>query len=146
MGNKTHIFKPNPPDPEHGSAMVGIFWLIETAGGITHLLSEGVTLAQAEAYGDFLTFGPGHYDVWNGWRRRNTLGRDVSVLIRTDEYEDWPRGRVVFDGPKNQFVIYADRKLLTPTRIADICSRFHLGRMPFESRTDAHYRSRFSPS
>jgi hypothetical protein len=42
------------------------------------------------------------------------------------EYEDWPRGRIVFDHARDLFIIYADRKLLTPAMIARIKTQFHL--------------------
>jgi hypothetical protein len=41
-------------------------------------------------------------------------------------YEDWPRGRIVFDRPRNLFVLYADRKLITPATITRIETQFHL--------------------
>lgn len=54
--------------------------------------------------------------------------------------EDWPRkiawrrftqasrnrGRIVFDRARDLFIIYADRKLLTPATFARIETRFHL--------------------
>jgi hypothetical protein len=40
---------------------VGIFWVVQTTAGETHLLAAGCPLDQAEPYGDCLTYGPGHY-------------------------------------------------------------------------------------
>lgn len=124
---------------------VGVFWMVETAAGRVHLLTAAMLLAEAEPYGDFLTFGSGHYEVWSRWRSDKTLDRDVLVLVRTDEYEDWPRGRVVFDGVKQRFVIYADRKLLTVDRVAAITERFGIDPTAVVTHTDFHYRSRFTP-
>jgi hypothetical protein len=57
----------------------------------------------------------------------------LRALVRAHEYEDWPRGRIVFDRSRDLFVLYADRKLLTPAMIARIETQFHL---PVE-RTEA---------
>jgi hypothetical protein len=37
----------------------------------------------------------------------------LRALVRSYEYEDWPRGPIVFDQSRDLFIIYADRKLLT---------------------------------
>ncbi len=47
-------------------------------------------------------------------------------LIRADEYEDWPRGRIIFDQSKDRLVLYADRKLMLPGTIAQIQKRFSI--------------------
>ena len=51
-------------------------------------------------------------------------------------YEDWPRGRIVFDQSRDLFIIYADRKLLTPATIARLETQFHL----------PHYQSTETPN
>jgi hypothetical protein len=38
----------------------------------------------------------------------------LRAMVRSYEYGDWPRGRIVFDQSRNLFILYADRKLLTP--------------------------------
>jgi hypothetical protein len=44
----------------------------------------------------------------------------LHARVRSYEYEDWPRGRIVFDRSRDLFILYADRKLLTPATIAHI--------------------------
>jgi hypothetical protein len=88
---------------------VGIFWKIDEV-----LLIDRSPLAQAELYADCLTHPDDHYELWEGWRglgaqKLRTLG--YPTIIMTTEYEDWPRGRVVYDIPHALFVIYADRRL-----------------------------------
>jgi len=39
---------------------------------------------------------------------------------RRGRYEDWPRGRIVFDRSRELFILYADRKLMAPATIARI--------------------------
>jgi hypothetical protein len=50
----------------------------------------------------------------------------LRAIVRLYEYEDWPRGRIVFDRLRDLFVLYADRKLMTPEMIAHIQAQFHL--------------------
>jgi hypothetical protein len=104
---------------------VGIFWLVQIAGGETRLLTAGCPLDQAEVYGDCLTYGPGHYETWDHWRRDRTMEPALRALVRSHEYESWPRGRIVFDRSRDLFILYADRKLLTPARIARLKTQFH---------------------
>jgi hypothetical protein len=81
---------------------------------------------QAEPYGDCLTYGPGHYETWAHWRRDEAVDPALRALVRSYEYEDWPRGRVVLDRARDLFILYADRKLLAPATIARMATQFHL--------------------
>jgi hypothetical protein len=57
----------------------------------------------------------------------------LRAIVRSYEYEDWPRERIVFDRSRDLFVLYADRKLLTPATIARIETQFHLPPGPHRS-------------
>jgi hypothetical protein len=48
---------------------LGIFWMVQRANGELKLLTAGCPLDQAEPYGNYLTYGPGHYETWEHWRR-----------------------------------------------------------------------------
>ena len=52
---------------------LGIFWLVQTSNGEVKLLAAGCPLDEAEAYGDCLTYSPGHYKTWAQWRRDKTV-------------------------------------------------------------------------
>jgi hypothetical protein len=65
----------------------------------------------------------------------------LRALVRSYEYEDWPRGRIVFDRARDLFILYADRKLLTPATIARIKAQFHLPAGHTEVQSDWHYQS-----
>ena len=93
---------------------VAIFWLVQATEGEARLLAAGCPLDQAEPYGNCLTYGPGHYETWAHWRRDRTVEPALRALVRSYEYEDWPRGRIVFDRSRDLFILYADRKLITP--------------------------------
>jgi hypothetical protein len=120
---------------------VGIFWLAQSTDGETRLLTAGCPLDQAEPYGDCLTYGPGHYETWDHWRRDRAVDPAMRAIVRSYEYEIWPRGRIVFDRSRDLFIIYADRKLMTPATIARIEAQFHLPAERTEIQSDGHYQS-----
>jgi hypothetical protein len=127
-------------------AAVGIFWLAQTSNGKARLLTAGCPLDQAEPYGDCLSYGPGHYETWDHWRRDRTVDHVLRALVRSYEYEDWPRGRIVFDRSRDLFIIYADRKLRTPATIARIETQFHLPAQRTKVQSDWHYQSTETPN
>ena len=125
---------------------VGIFWLVQASNGEVRLLAAGCPLEQAEPYGDCLTYGSGHYETWAHWRRDRTMDPALRAIVRSSEYEDWPRGRIVFDRSRDLFVLYADLKLLTPATIARIATQFHLPAERTELQSDWHYQSNETPN
>jgi hypothetical protein len=60
------------------------------------------------------------------------------AVIATSEYEEWPRGRIVFNFAAQRFVVYADRQAFIYGE--KIRETFNL---PDDAvfRTDLHYRS-----
>lgn len=124
---------------------VGIFWVVEPKRGEPRLLTARCSLEFAESYGDCLTFGPGHCDMWEGWRKAGITDPSLRALIRAHEYEDWPRGRIVFDRSKDRFVLYADRKLMLPGTIARIQKQFSISTGQTTVETDFHYQSNETP-
>jgi hypothetical protein len=117
---------------------VGIFWRIANT-----LLVDRSGLSAAEPYGDCLTHAGGHYERWEEWRtlggaRLSTLG--YPVAIGGSEYDDWPRGRIVYEKPAKQFVVYADKRLHSEQTVASILKAFGLTGSPHRLMTDAHYR------
>jgi hypothetical protein len=120
-------------------------WVVQTPDGEARLLTTGCPLDQAEAYGDCLTYGRGHYEIWAHWRCA-TVDSALRALVQLSEYEDWPRGRIVFDRARDLFILYADRKLLTPAMIACIETQFHLSTERTEVKSDWHYQSTETPN
>jgi hypothetical protein len=116
-------------------------WVAQTSTGETRLLTAGCPLDQAEPYD-----GPGHYETWAHWPRDRTVDPALRALVRSHEYEDWPRGRMVFDRSRDLFILYAERKLLTPETIARIAMQFHLPLERTEIQSDLHYQSTETPN
>ena len=95
--------------------------------------------------GDRLGCPAGHYATWTAWQRRQPkppLLRALNGAMAA--YEAWSRGRIVFDCPTQRFVIYADRQLLGPHRLARIAAHFHLPPARTVAHTDPHYRNTLS--
>jgi hypothetical protein len=123
---------------------IGIFWGIPNPDHSWRILIDKISLADAEPYGDFLTHPRGHYDVWGKWQKLNATAlakRAIPEAVAFHEYEDFPRGRIVYHVKTRQFVIYADRRLQRPDILADIVSLFSLSPGGFIVRFDAHYRT-----
>jgi hypothetical protein len=61
-------------------------------------------------------------------------------MLRESEYEEWPRGRVVFNAVRGQFIVYADR-LIAQHELQRVVEHFGIpaGRVVF--MRDGHYRS-----
>ena len=123
----------------------GYFGWSRPARREARLLTAGCSLEAAEPYGDFLTFAGGHYEVWEGWRNIKDHDPALRTVVRTFEYEDWPRGRIVFDQMKKLFILYADRKLMLPDTITQIQARFALSPDKTIVETDFHYQSHETP-
>ena len=130
---------------EDASPLIGIFWMISTSEGV-RLLAASCLLDKAEPYGDCLTFGPGHYEIWRGWRQSRELDAAARAVVRAHEYEDWPRGRIVFNREQNRFILYADRKLRRPETIEAIQQRFQLPADRTAVEADFHYQSKETPN
>ena len=94
---------------------VGIFWGLRAEADARTILSVGVSLTEAEAYGDCLTYPGGHHDVWEAWRRlppAELQRRGLTIALREHEYDAVPRGRIVYEVGAARFILYADRRLV----------------------------------
>ena len=122
---------------------VGFFWFVGRPGD-QRLVAEGLHLDQAERYGEHLTHPGGHYDHWTllaarggRWLQANGYPDEIAV----HDYEDFPRGRVVYNLADDRFVIYVDPRLRSRAFIARLVERFGLGGKTVIVELDAHYRA-----
>jgi hypothetical protein len=107
---------------------VGIFWLYKR-----HLIVDETSLSDAERYGDVSGRPTSHIDHWT------ELQRNKSVLPEL-EYDEFPRGRVVYDNAAQQFILRADACILRSSKLVrQIVRKLHL---PPNTKTerDDHYR------
>ena len=112
-----------------------------TRHGQTYLLAHPCALADGEPYGDCITSPAPHYQIWEAWRRgrpKPPLALLAPIILR-DQYEHWPRGRIVYEKTPDRFVVYADRQLLTPAWLAQIQAHFHLPPERTIARSALHY-------
>ena len=121
---------------------VGIFWWMPDDAGVQCLVSDALPVSEAEPYGDCLTHPRGHHEVWEQWRRLSPAqrkSRGVPNVVATEEYETFPRGRIVLYAPSDTFWIYADRRLQRPGIVMQIKRRFGLDGSKCDLKSDEHY-------
>ena len=125
--------------PEH--ARVGIFWWFRA-----HLLARSVPLAQAERRGERLDSPLAHVSEWPQLVAQH---RKALPLLSVLEYDEVPRGRVIFDRQTQTFVIYMDESLFTtassglraePSVAEALRTTFALQGLTLRFATDLHYR------
>jgi hypothetical protein len=122
---------------------VGIFWFVRDGDGIA-MITEGTPLATAEEYGDFATHATGHYSYWERLKRRgpDALRRGgMPDAPAWYEYEDFPRGRIVYSRVTHRFTVYVDPKLKSAVFTELIALAFGLLPGEYDIGEDAHYRS-----
>ena len=120
-------------------AYVGPYWFVRDDSGKILLMAHRCTLAEAEEYGECLTCPHGHYDVWETWRAKCAEANVVGVL-RDTEYEEWPRGRVVFNALRDQFMVYADRQI-SKSELQRVVEHFGITMDRAVFMRDGHYQS-----
>ncbi len=74
--------------------------------------------------------------------KRGSLREGLPPVIAAFEYEEWPRGRIVYDTARVRFILYADAQILRrPTLLTAIYARFGLPTDGTDAKRDDHYRS-----
>jgi hypothetical protein len=118
--------------------MVGIFWVVGDA-----LVAAGCSIAEGEQAGDWIDYPGGHADYWERWQEAGAAWltqHGLPAAILSSEYDEHPRGRIVFDRRGGCFLLYADRRLQTPATITRIRQAFGLGEQTTRVLSDPHYR------
>jgi hypothetical protein len=125
----------NPPD-----AHVGPYWFVRDDLGKLLLIAHLCALADAERYGAFLNSPHGHYDLWESWRA-GCPPNGIAGIVRDTEYEEWPRGRVVFDAVRRKFLVYADPQIFRHDLQQCVLKRFEIPSAMAVFQRDEHYAS-----
>lgn len=121
-------------------AYVGPYWFVRDDSGGLLVIAHTCALADAEQYGACLTSPHGHYELWEGWR----TGRPphgMAGVVRDAEYEEWPRGRVVFDAVRSRFLVYADSQIFRDELLQRVLDQFGIPREMAMFQRDEHYVS-----
>ena len=113
-------------DPE---PMVGIFWLFKG-----ELIFDATPVSAAEPYGDCLGHANSHIAFWTSLQRTGVIPLDI-------EYEEPPRGRVVFNMKTKQYIAYVDKCILEkPAVVRRLIRDFSLPTELAIVSGDGHYR------
>lgn len=125
------------------TGMVGPFWVVEHQGKAA-LLALVVPLAEADPYGDMLGVDTGHDQYWSGLARRGARALHEAGIPTApvwSEYDEWPRGRVLYDRVEGKFVVRTDLQLHHPAFLQLVIERFGLDLATTSVLSDDHYRS-----
>jgi len=107
---------------------VGIMWLVRD-----QLIFDSVPMREAEANGEYWDHPRSHIEVWEHLQR---LGK----APRESEYEEFPRGRVIYDSASGKFTLLADKCILDRKDLIDqIKNTLHLPKST-KPGADLHYR------
>ena len=94
---------------------------------------DGTPVIEAEGYAHFKIHAHDHYEYWEQLRGMGAVPTDV-------EYDEVPRGRVVYDTQTCKYTLFLDRCILKNKKLVSrIMAQMSL---PFETEasTDSHYR------
>jgi hypothetical protein len=112
-----------------GTPEVGIFWILGK-----RILIDGTPITEAEGYGDFKIHTTDHYSLWEKYQRVDVVPPDL-------EYDEVPRGRVVYDTKTRQYTLLADPCILKSKPLVNqIKAKMNLPENSTKVETDEHYR------
>lgn len=111
---------------------VGIFWFFHG-----RLLSSSVTRAEGEEYGDHINGPDDHVTFWPTLQRRL---RDELPTIADYEYDQVPRGRVLYRPAEDTFFIYGSEQFVRDaTQKQSVVEHFELEGRHVVFKSDEHY-------
>jgi hypothetical protein len=115
--------------PEHESpGHVGIFWINQT-----QVLADTVVWTGGESYGDFVNGLSDHCTHWATFQQQRPE-------LRRYEYEQVPRGRVIYNTLTATFTVYgSERFIRDEAQRAIVLAAFHLPRNQTRFVADEHY-------
>ena len=115
---------------EKGSTpKLGIFWVVRGK-----LITVGIPFEEGAGYGEYAIYEPSHYSKWRELQKSGAAPPDC-------EYEEFPRGRVMFNRTTETFLLLADTCILGDKRmLAQVMQEMHLPKAITVLNTDSHYR------
>ena len=115
------------------NSKIGIFWIYKG-----EVLGRAVPLsAGGENYPGLVDSPDNHVEVWD---EPSFLLAHPELKLR--EYQDVPRGRVLWDMNNRKAIIYMDSTLHTPDNKANLRNFFALENCEVQWGTDSHYTTK----
>ena len=117
---------------ESGIPQVGIFWMLPKT-----LLAFGIPYTEGEDYGDFVNSPDDHYSTWSKVAKisKGLYGKQYS-----DDYTQFPRGRVLYNKIKKLYMVYMNKKHLNNEKLKNqIENEFRLPAGHVKFMHDMHY-------
>jgi len=109
--------------------LVGVFWIFEN-----QIFFETQKLKGIKPINGFKDSDLSHYQVWDKVKNQNSK-------FYLYEYEDIPRGRVVYDILNNQFIVYCNENILKEEESKKlILENFGLIDENYIFKEDEHYK------
>ena len=110
---------------------IGVFWWCKD-----HVIGKARGLAEGERGLSYIIDSPDtHMDLWE--QHPETI--QLPNALRELDYQEMPRGRVVFDIKAKQSIVYIDKSLLNDEVKAAISEFFQLKPKQAKWRKDPHY-------
>jgi hypothetical protein len=108
---------------------VGIFWVVDGAPVVA-----GTPISEVKECAGFKDYAGSHYEHWGRLQEQRLVPSYV-------EYEQHPRGRIVYNARTRRFALYADKCILADQKmVASIMKGLHLPAERTKTDTDLHYR------
>jgi len=109
--------------------MLGIFWLYQNK-----IYLQSIAVDNVQPINGFIDSDFAHYKVWDEVSKQH---KDFYLY----EYEDIPRGRVVYDIGNTQYIVYANQDIINSKKEkALIIEAFELKNKKVVFKYDEHYR------
>ena len=106
---------------------VGIFWVFKG-----QLLAATCALREGQEYGDAINGLTDHVKYWPVFQK-------LHPELRSMEYQEVPRGRVLFMKPARRFYVYMDKVLHNSKTKSALLKEFELSFSRTNFLTDPHY-------
>jgi len=109
--------------------MIGIFWIYKQ-----EIYLKSISMDTVKAINNFIDSDFSHYQVWDEISSQN---KDFYLY----EYEDIPRGRVVYDIEKLRYIVYSNDDIINSSKAKKlIIEAFNLNASNVIFQYDMHYK------
>ncbi len=118
-----------------GCPAVGIFWFLKKKSGRLEMYAPGtpgIPYKLGEDDGEFINYPVSHYHEWRDMKvmfKKNVKNRiypEPFDAYIDKEYDDAPRGRIVYSKLNKKFYVHVTKSLMKPRIKTLICKEFRL--------------------